>query len=85
MGHRRQEGLPGRRLLGLARPEQPTHLCLAGISIYRVIQQVGDLGLVDLDLASSLGWWAATVVAYCLSGMVEHPKPKSPQPRYATR
>ena len=39
----------------------------------------------DLDLGSSLGWWAATVATYCPSRMVEHPKSKSTQPRYSTR
>ena len=38
------------------------------------------LGWVDLDLGSSPGWWAATVVTYCPSRMVEHPKSKSTQP-----
>ena len=39
-----------------------------------------DLGWVDLDLGSSLGWWAATVATYCPSRMVEHPKCKSTKP-----
>ena len=38
-----------------------------------------DLGWVDLDLGSSLGWWAATVATYCPSRMVEHSKSKSTQ------
>ena len=41
---------------------------------YRVIQQVSDLGWVDLDLGSSLGWWAATVATYCPSRPGELPK-----------
>ena len=49
----------------------------------------GDSGgriprFVDLDLGSSLGWWAATVATYCPSRMVEHPKSKSTQPRFST-
>ena len=51
---------------------------------YRVIQQVADLGWVDLDLRVSPGWWAATAANYCLGGLEEHPKFKSTQPRYAT-
>ena len=49
---------------------------------YRVILVVLELGLVDLDLRCSLGWWAATVATYCPSRMVElvvnrnRPKPK---------
>ena len=38
-------------------------------------------GFVDLDLGSSPSWWAATVVTYCPSRMVEHPKSKSTKPR----
>ena len=30
-------------------------------------------GFVDLDLWSSPGWWAGTVVTYCPSRMVERP------------
>ena len=36
--------------------------------------------LVDLDLRSSPGWWAATVATYCPSRMMEHPKSKSTAP-----
>ena len=46
---------------------------------------VANLGWVDLDLGSFPGWWAATVATYCPSRMVEHPKSKSTQPRFATR
>ena len=49
-----------------------------------VTQQVSDLGWVDLDLGDFPGWWAATVATYCPSRMVELPKSKSTQPRYAT-
>ena len=33
---------------------------------YRVIQKITDFGWVDLDLGSSLGWWAATYYGYPL-------------------
>ena len=52
--------------------------------IYRVTMVVAYLGWVDLHLGSSPGWWAATVATYCPSRMVEPPKSKSTQPRYAT-
>ena len=42
-------------------------------------------GFVDLDLGSYHGWLAATVATYCPIRMVEHPKSKSTQPRFATR
>ena len=51
---------------------------------YRVGQVVADLGLVDLDLGSSLGWWAAPAATYCPSRMVKHTKSKSTQPRSTT-
>ena len=51
---------------------------------YRVTKVVADLGLVDLDLGSSPGSWAATVATYCPSQMVQHPKYKSTQFRSAT-
>ena len=55
-------------------------------SMYRVGLVVWQLGLVDLDLGSSPGWWAATIATYCPSRMVENHKSKSTQPRYsATR
>ena len=53
-------------------------------SEYRVTLVVEYLGWVDLDLGSSIGWWAATVGTYCPSRMVEYPKSKSTQPRYST-
>ena len=49
------------------------------------ISSPGGLGWVDLDLESSPGWWAGTVASYCPSRMVEHPKSKSTQPRFASR
>ena len=45
--------------------------------IYRVTQKVSDLGWVDLELGSSPGRWAGTMVTYCPSRMVEHLKSKS--------
>ena len=45
--------------------------------LYRVTQKVSDLGWVDLEFGSSLGWWAGTIVTYCPSRMVEHLKYKS--------
>ena len=30
-------------------------------------------------------WWAVTVATYCTRRMVDHPKSKSTQPRFATR
>ena len=50
------------------------------ISLYRASHVLEDLGWVDLDLASSPGWWAGTVATYCLSRMVEHPKSRSTKP-----
>ena len=51
---------------------------------YRVGQVVVHLGWVDLDLGSSLGWWATTVATYCPCRLVEYVKPKSTQPRCTT-
>ena len=51
---------------------------------YRAILVVSELGWVDLYLRCSLGWWAATVVTYCPSRMVEHLKMKSTQPNCET-
>ena len=48
---------------------------------YRVSHLVADLGWIDLDLGSSLGWWAATAATYCPGRVVEHHKCKSTQPR----
>ena len=45
--------------------------------MYRVTQNVSNLGWVDLELKSSLGWWAGTMVTYCPSRMVEHLKSES--------
>ena len=45
--------------------------------VYRVTQKVSDLGWVDLELGSSPGRWAGTMVTYCPSRMVEHLKSKS--------
>ena len=45
---------------------------------------VSDLGLVDLDLRSSPGWWAASVASYCPNRRVEHPNSQSTQPRSET-
>ena len=53
--------------------------------MYRVTHLVANLGWVDLDLGSSPRLVAATVATYCPSRMVEHPKSKSTQPRFATR
>ena len=50
---------------------------------YRVTLVIEYLSWVDLDLESCPGWWAAAVVTYCPSRMVEHHKSKSTQPRYA--
>ena len=36
-------------------------------------------------MGSSPGWWAATAATYCPSRVVEHPKSKSTQPRFARR
>ena len=36
--------------------------------MYRVTQKVSDLGWVDLELESSLGLCARTIVTYCLEG-----------------
>ena len=44
---------------------------------YRVTQKVSGLGWVDLELGSSPGRWAGTMVTYCQSRMVEHLKSKS--------
>ena len=52
--------------------------------MYRVTLVVAYIGWDDLHLGSSPGWWAATVATYCPSRMVEPPKSKSTQPRYAT-
>ena len=52
---------------------------------YRVTHLLANLGWVDLDLGSFPGWWATTVATYCPSRMVEHPKSKSTQPRFASR
>ena len=52
-------------------------LVCSPLVVYRVILVVSELGWVDLDLRCSLGWWAATVVTYCPSRMVEHLKSKS--------
>ena len=49
-------------------------------TMYRVGLVVWHLGLVDLDLWSSPGWWAGTVASYCPSRMVEHSISKSTQP-----
>ena len=48
---------------------------------YREFHLLANLGWVDLDLGSSPG----TVATYCPSRMVEHPKSKSTQPRFASR
>ena len=53
-------------------------------NVYRVTLVVAYIGWDDLHLGSSPGWWATTVATYCPSRMVEPPKPKSTQPRYAT-
>ena len=37
-------------------------------------------GWVDLDLESSWGWWAVTLITYCPSRIAELPKFKSIQP-----
>ena len=44
---------------------------------YRVGQVVVHLGWGDLDLVSSLGWWAATVATYCPCRLLEYRKPKT--------
>ena len=51
-------------------------LSLNARKLYIVTLVVEYLGWVDLDLGSSIGWWAATVATYCPSRMVEHPKSK---------
>ena len=51
---------------------------------YRETLVVEYLSWIDLDLGSSLGWWAAAVATYCPSRVVEHAKSKSTQPRYST-
>ena len=51
-------------------------------TLYREFLLLANLGWVDFDFGSSPGWWAGTVAR---SKMVEHPKSKSTQPRYATR
>ena len=51
---------------------------------YRVTQKVSDLGWIDLELGSSPGRWAGTMVTYCPSRMVEHVIPISTQPRSET-
>ena len=51
--------------------------CWHWVGIYRVTQKVSDLGWVDLELGSSPGRWAGTMVTYCPSRMVEHLKSKS--------
>ena len=51
---------------------------------YRVGQTIVHLGWVDLDLVSSLGWWAATVATYCPSMVMEQIKAKSTQPKSET-
>ena len=48
--------------------------------VYRVPHPVASLGWVDLDLESSLGWWAVTLITYCPSRIAEPPKFKSIQP-----
>ena len=47
--------------------------------MYRVGQVVVFvyLGWVDLDLGSSLGWWAANVATYCPCKIAENCKSKS--------
>ena len=45
---------------------------------------VWDLGWVDSDLSSSLGWLAVTSATYCPDRIVEYPKSKSTQPRSQT-
>ena len=54
------------------------HLCIQGGP-----EGLG-LGYVDLDVGSSLGWWADTIATYCPSRMMEHLKSKSTQPRSET-
>ena len=70
---------PGRRSVCLM---MEIHYC---VSLYREFHLLANLGWVDLDLGSSPGWWAGTVASFCPSRMVEHPKSKSTQPRFASR
>ena len=52
--------------------------------MYRVTLVVKYLGWVDLNLGSSLSWWATTAAIYCPSWMVELSISKSTQPKYFT-
>ena len=52
--------------------------------MYRGTMVVVDLGWVDMDFRSSLGWRAVIVAIYCPSRMVEHPRSKSTQSRSMT-
>ena len=51
---------------------------------HRVTLVVEYLGWVDLNLGSSLDWWAAIVATPCPSRLVANAKSKSTQPRYST-
>ena len=51
-----------------------------GYWLYRASHVLVDLRWVDLDLASSPCWWAATVATYCPSRVVEHPESKLTKP-----
>ena len=52
---------------------------------YRVTHLVANLGWVDFGFGEFPRLVAAIVATYCPSRMVEHPKSKSTQPRFATR
>ena len=53
-------------------------------SIYSVALVVEYLGWVDLDLGSSLGWWASILATYYTSRMEEHLKSMFNKPGYST-
>lgn len=54
-------------------------------AVYRVSHLLANMGWVDTDLRSSLGWWAANAANYCPSRMVGHLKYESTQPRFSRR
>ena len=51
---------------------------------YKVTHAVSNLGWIDLDLGSSLGWQDSTETTYCIGMMVQPHKSESTQPRHVT-
>ena len=61
-------------------PDKNLQLAKTRHTMYRVVQQVSDLGWVDLYLRSSFGWCAASVATYCQAGWWNSPNPSQPNP-----